>query len=95
MMYQRVTYRFSQLGLGHVSVPFGFKCYRDSNETGIGRKFALVEACSFLVNFLKDWRIEIILQTGETREQWRERVMVSETKMTMGVGDIPVRLIRR
>jgi len=60
----------------------------------IGRKFALTEACSFLVNLLREWRIEIILQPNETGEQWRKRVMKSETKMTMGVGEIPVRLVR-
>jgi len=60
-----------------------------------GRKFAITEATCFLAYFLRDWKIDIVLNTGETRPQWRKRMMKAHTAMTMGVGEIPVRLTRR
>lgn len=60
-----------------------------------GRRFALTEACCFLAHLLRDWRVEIIARPGESKAEWRQRVMRAHTTMTMGVGDVPVRLIRR
>lgn len=71
------------------------RSYHFDGEQGVGRKFALVEACSFLVQLLSEWHLQIILEPGESREQWRTRVMKAHTKMTMGVGALPVRLERR
>lgn len=62
---------------------------------GTGRRFALTEACCFLAHLLRDWRVEIVARPGETKVQWRTRVMRAHTTMTMGVGDVPVRLVRR
>ncbi|KAJ6576559.1 cytochrome P450 [Mycena vulgaris] len=61
----------------------------------IGRKFAMTEACCFLTHLLRDWRLEIILNKGETRSQWRSRVLDAKVNMTFGVGNLPVRLVRR
>ncbi|KIP03139.1 hypothetical protein PHLGIDRAFT_130320 [Phlebiopsis gigantea 11061_1 CR5-6] len=60
-----------------------------------GRRFALTEACCFLAHLLRDWKVEIIARQGETKAQWRARVMRAHTTMTLGVGDVPVRLVRR
>ncbi|KAI0064321.1 cytochrome P450 [Artomyces pyxidatus] len=61
----------------------------------IGRKFATMEAVCFLILLLRDWNIAPILQTGETHEQWRERVMQAEAKSTLGLRSFPLRLTRR
>ncbi|KAJ7152013.1 cytochrome P450 [Mycena filopes] len=64
-------------------------------RTCIGRRFALTEGVAFLSNLLRDWKIHIVLNAGETRLQWRERVVRGITVLTLGVGDVPVRLTRR
>ncbi|KAF8216595.1 cytochrome P450 [Mycena galopus ATCC 62051] len=61
----------------------------------IGRKFAMTEACCFLAHLLRDWKLEIILKKGESPDQWRLRVLDAKVNMTFGVGDVPVRLVRR
>jgi len=61
----------------------------------IGRKFATTEAVCFLTMLLQEWKLEIILRARETRHQWRERVMKGIATMTLGVGKVPVRLVRR
>ncbi|KDQ59780.1 hypothetical protein JAAARDRAFT_33349 [Jaapia argillacea MUCL 33604] len=61
----------------------------------IGRRFALTEGVCFLTLLLQQWRLEIILNDGETRSQWRERVMRGFAIMSLGVGKVPVRLVRR
>ncbi|KAJ7347415.1 cytochrome P450 [Mycena albidolilacea] len=61
----------------------------------IGRRFALTEAVVFLTSLLRDWRLQIVLDPGETKEQWRGRVLKATTGLTLGVGKVPVRLTRR
>ncbi|KAF7356522.1 Cytochrome P450 [Mycena venus] len=64
-------------------------------RTCIGRKFATTEACCFLAHLLRDWKLEIVLKEGESRTQWRSRVLDAKVNMTFGVGNVPVRLVRR
>ncbi|KAJ7145784.1 cytochrome P450 [Mycena epipterygia] len=61
----------------------------------IGRRFALTEGVAFLSQLLRDWKVQIVLNPGETRPQWRQRVMKGVAGMTLGVGEVPVRLTRR
>ncbi|KAJ3558669.1 hypothetical protein NM688_g784 [Phlebia brevispora] len=61
----------------------------------IGRRFALTETTCFLARLLRDWRLDVILEKGETREQWRARAMQTKAFMTLRVNDFPVRLVRR
>ncbi|KAJ6507149.1 cytochrome P450 [Mycena vitilis] len=74
----------------------------------IGRRFALTEGIAFLSNLLLglfavpytsylllDWQLHIVLDPGETRAQWRARVMKGVSLMTLGVGTVPLRLTRR
>ncbi|KDQ10032.1 hypothetical protein BOTBODRAFT_36651 [Botryobasidium botryosum FD-172 SS1] len=61
----------------------------------LGRKFALVEVICFLVMFLRDWKIEVDLEEGETREDWRERMMTGKIELTFSIGPLPIRLTRR
>jgi len=44
---------------------------------------------------LRDWKVEIVLNPGETREQWRERVLTAKMIMVLTVGAVPIRLVRR
>ena len=61
----------------------------------IGRKFASIEATCFLTLLLRDFKVEPLLRVGETKEQWRDRVLDARITLTLGVLDIPVRFIRR
>ncbi|TFK45547.1 cytochrome P450 [Heliocybe sulcata] len=62
----------------------------------IGRKFALVEAVSFLALFLRDWQVEPILKEREDKVQWRERILQATlVGLAFGVRDVPLRLRRR
>lgn len=62
---------------------------------GIGRKFAITEGTCFLAKLLRDWKVEIIAGPGESKEQWRARVMRGRPVMNFGVGTVPIRLVRR
>ncbi|KIM25188.1 hypothetical protein M408DRAFT_331296 [Serendipita vermifera MAFF 305830] len=62
----------------------------------IGKKFAQTEATCFLTNLLRDWRIEPLLNPGETKEQWKTRVLGKvKIVLTLTIADVPVRLVRR
>ncbi|KAJ7719189.1 cytochrome P450 [Mycena maculata] len=61
----------------------------------IGRRFATVEATCFLALLLRDWKVQPILRNGESKEAWGARVMDAHIVLTLGVKDIPVRLVRR
>jgi len=61
----------------------------------IGRRFALTKSVAFLSNLLRDWRLHVVLNPGETRDQWCARVMKGSTALTLGVGKVLVRLTRR
>lgn len=64
-------------------------------SAGIGRKFAITEGVTFLAKLLRHWRIEIVTKDGETKEQWRARVMKGRIFMTLGVGNVSLRLVKR
>lgn len=61
----------------------------------LGRKFATTEAVAFLTMLLRDWKIQPMLRKGETKEEWRNRVMDAHTVITLGVKDVPVRFTKR
>lgn len=44
---------------------------------------------------LRDFKVEIVLNPGETREQWRERILQATIVMTLSVGSVPIRLVKR
>ncbi|KAF7362745.1 Cytochrome P450 [Mycena venus] len=64
-------------------------------HVGIGRKFVVTEGVAFLSNLLRDWRLQIVLNPGETKTQWRARVMKISGQLIVGVRNLPVRLTRR
>ncbi|KAJ3513193.1 hypothetical protein NLJ89_g3084 [Agrocybe chaxingu] len=64
----------------------------------IGRKFGHTEALTFLSLLLRDWHLDVSLRAGETREQFKERVMgdAGPIGMSFGVtGPMNLRLTRR
>ncbi|KAG2002311.1 614/534 cytochrome P450 [Coprinopsis cinerea AmutBmut pab1-1] len=64
----------------------------------IGRKFSHLEALTFLTLLLRDWKLDVILRDGETREGFATRVM-SETSLvglSFGVSkDLEIQLTAR
>ncbi|KZT20301.1 cytochrome P450 [Neolentinus lepideus HHB14362 ss-1] len=62
----------------------------------LGRKFSMTEATCFLSLLLRDWKIEPILQNGESLALWRERVLQMGMRgLAFGVGDAPLKLTKR
>ncbi|KAJ7772411.1 cytochrome P450 [Mycena metata] len=62
----------------------------------IGRRFAVTEGVAYLAHLLLDWKVTVVLKhPGETKAQWRARVMRVDDGLTLGVGSVPVRLTRR
>ncbi len=61
----------------------------------IGHKFATTEAVCFLTMLLKDYKVEPIMKKGETKEQWKTRVLSAKLGLTLGVEDVPVDFVRR
>ncbi|TDL27391.1 cytochrome P450 [Rickenella mellea] len=61
----------------------------------LGRKFATVEAVAFLTYLLRDWTIDVPLADGETRREWRARVLDPKVGVVLGFGDVPLKFRRR
>lgn len=73
----------------------GFIGFSFGPRTCLGHKFAKVEAVAFLTFLLRDWRIEIVLKEGETKEAWRRRVLAPKFEPSLTVGTVPVTFVRR
>ena len=52
----------------------------------LGKKFASVEAVCFLTLLLRDWKVDIKLESGETVEQWQKRYLHPNPAVTLTVG---------
>ncbi|CCM03425.1 uncharacterized protein FIBRA_05556 [Fibroporia radiculosa] len=61
----------------------------------IGRRFSQTEAVAFLTMWLRDWKVEPLLNPGETINGWRARVLEAQFFFTLGVKDVPILLKRR
>ncbi|KAF9529863.1 cytochrome P450 [Crepidotus variabilis] len=61
----------------------------------VGRKFATSEAVAFLTSMLRDFTVRPLLTDGETVDVWKARVLDAKIGITLGVNDVPLRLIRR
>lgn len=54
----------------------------------LGKKFASVEAVCFLTLLLRDWKVDIKLEAGETVEQWQKRFLHPNPVVTLTVGTL-------
>ncbi|KAG6897035.1 hypothetical protein C0992_004508 [Termitomyces sp. T32_za158] len=72
-----------------------FSAFSIGPRACIGRKFATTEAVAFLTMLLRDWRVEPLLEKGETKEAWRKRVLDAHLVLTLGVTDVPLRFTKR
>ncbi len=61
----------------------------------IGRKFAVTEAVAFLTMLLRDWQVEPMLKTGESKEEWKTRVFQPKVSLALGMQNVPVKFTRR
>ncbi|KAF8575485.1 cytochrome P450 [Ramaria rubella] len=77
---------------GHLDATFEFSV---GPRSCLGRKFAMVEIVCFLATILRDWKVEVVRDAGETREQWRERVLRARFEIVMILPDLPLKLVRR
>ena len=73
----------------------GFIGFSFGPRTCLGHKFAKVEAVCFLTNLLREWKVEVVLRDGETIEGWKERILTPQFGVTLTLGQVPVRLVRR
>lgn len=67
----------------------------NNTPLGIGRRFALTEGICYLARVLRDWKVVILPEGEDTREQWSDRVLRGYTVMNFGIGKVPIRLVRR
>jgi hypothetical protein len=44
---------------------------------------------------LREWKIHPTLREGETKEEWRNRVLDARMIVTLGVKDVPVKFTKR
>ena len=64
----------------------------------IGRKFGIVESVAFLAMLVREWKVDIVLKEGETRDDWRQRVVenAAPVGMTFGIAvGVDLKLRRR
>ncbi|CAL1705399.1 unnamed protein product [Somion occarium] len=61
----------------------------------LGKKFATVEAVCFLTHVLRDWKVFVKFEKGETAEGWQKRMLNPILGATLKTGDVPLLLTRR
>lgn len=63
----------------------------------LGRKFTQTEALTFLVMFLRDWKVDVLLALGETKGDYMKRVKKNahHTGFSFSIGSVDLKFIRR
>ncbi|KAI0080522.1 cytochrome P450 [Panus rudis PR-1116 ss-1] len=59
----------------NVSAQDNFLGFSAGPRVCLGKKFASVEAVCFLTYLLRDWKVDIKLNRGETPQQWQQRAL--------------------
>lgn len=72
-----------------------FSAFSIGPRACIGRKFATLESVCFLSALLRDFKVIPVLKDGETKEQWKERVLDARIVLALGVADVPIKLVKR
>jgi len=85
----------SYLSFVRQCTPFLTQCTSLGTRACIGRKFAVIEAVAFLTMLLRDWRVEPLLKSGESKDEWTKRVFEVKLSLTLGIGSAPVKFIKR
>lgn len=73
----------------------GFLAFSYGPRTCIGHKFAKVESVAFLTLLMREWRVEAVMKSGESKEAWRARVLKPSFGEALLIGEVPLKLIRR
>ena len=55
----------------------------------------MYEAVAFLTQFLRDWKVDVVLEPGQTREQWKQKNLEAELVLTLAVQPVPLKVVRR
>ncbi|KAK0445840.1 cytochrome P450 [Armillaria borealis] len=63
----------------------------------VGRKFAQTEAVCFLAHFLRDWKVEVVLEAGETTAKTWDRIAADATLRgtAFSLGSVPIKFVAR
>jgi cytochrome P450 len=70
--------------------------FSSGSRTCLGKKFAITEGVCFLSHLIRDFRIEPLLEVGESVKEWEARVLGKITiALTLSIENVPLRLIRR
>jgi len=73
-----------------------FTAFSIGPRTCIGRKFALTEGVCFIAHVLRDYRVEPLMERGESLGAWKERVLMKVTHgFTLSIADAPLKFTRR
>ncbi|KAF8637877.1 hypothetical protein AX17_002500 [Amanita inopinata Kibby_2008] len=72
-----------------------FTAFSVGTRACIGRKFATSQAVALLTMLIRDWHIEPLLRTGESKEEWANRVLEAKVVLALGINDIPIKFTRR
>ena len=89
-MISTICHHFVAIAPGHL-----LESFIKGPRACIGRKFATTEAVCFLTMLLRDWKVEPLLNAGETVDQWKDRVLQASLIFTLSIRDVPVRFVRR
>ncbi|KAI5116138.1 hypothetical protein M0805_006319 [Coniferiporia weirii] len=82
-------------GSSPISTLEGFIGFSYGPRTCIGHKFAKVEAVAFLTLLLREWRIVPVMNVGESRDDWRSRILKPAFGQALLIGNVPLKLMRR
>ncbi|KAI5115166.1 hypothetical protein M0805_003202, partial [Coniferiporia weirii] len=82
-------------GSSPISTLEGFVGFSYGPRTCIGHKFAKVEAVAFLTLLLREWRIVPVMNVGESRDDWRSRILKPAFGQALLIGNVPLKLMRR
>ena len=44
---------------------------------------------------LRDWRVEPLMKTGESKDEWRKRAFEVKLALAFGIEAVAVKLVRR